>query len=132
LVLGFFRQYDYGFLKNLITYGNTKPPEYNFAVITSTVSLIVGPNDWLASPEVSGPFRTLLLIPIFVTKAVILSRWEIIVIHVSLIVASVRLQAMELRKLRKLKSLFYDYSLCAFISDSLQNILIPQCLTWEI
>lgn len=54
---GFFRQYDYGFLRNLLKYGNTKPPDYNFAVITSPVSLIVGQNDWLATPEDAGLLR---------------------------------------------------------------------------
>jgi lysosomal acid lipase/cholesteryl ester hydrolase len=72
LILGFFRQYDYGFLKNLMKYGNTKPPEYNFAVITSPVSLIVGPNDWLATPEVSESFSALLPNLVFVAKAVTL------------------------------------------------------------
>ncbi|KDR15392.1 Lipase 3 [Zootermopsis nevadensis] len=55
---GMFRQYDYGFIRNLIKYGNTNPPEYNFAVITSPVSLIVGQNDWLATPEVRYPLLT--------------------------------------------------------------------------
>jgi hypothetical protein len=41
-------------------YGNNKPPEYNLAAITSTVSLIVGPNDWLATPEVSKSYSHLL------------------------------------------------------------------------
>jgi hypothetical protein len=70
LVPGFFRQYDYGFFRNLLKYGNTKPPEYNFAVITSPVSLIVGPNDWLATPEVSESFSAALLLLVLVTKAV--------------------------------------------------------------
>jgi hypothetical protein len=48
-----FRQYDYGFVRNLIKYGNSNPPEYDFAVVTSPVSLFVGQNDWLATPEVS-------------------------------------------------------------------------------
>jgi hypothetical protein len=70
LVAGFFRQYDYGLLRNLFKYGNTKPPEYNFAVITSPVSLIVGPNDWLATPEVRESFSALVLILVFIIKAV--------------------------------------------------------------
>ena len=48
---GSFRQYDYG-LVNLYKYGNLNPPDYNLSIISSFVSLIVGPNDWLASPEV--------------------------------------------------------------------------------
>ncbi|XP_069668914.1 lipase 3-like [Periplaneta americana] len=51
---GMFRQYDYGFVRNLMNYGNTKPPEYNFAVITSSTSMLVGSNDWLATPEDAG------------------------------------------------------------------------------
>jgi hypothetical protein len=69
-VPGFFRQYDYGFLKNLLKYGNTTPPEYNLAAITSPVSLIVGPNDWLATPEVSESSNASLLVLVFVMKAV--------------------------------------------------------------
>jgi hypothetical protein len=48
---GNFRQYDYGFA-NLYKYGKLNPPDYDLANISSFVSLIVGPNDWLASPEV--------------------------------------------------------------------------------
>ncbi|KAJ9595453.1 hypothetical protein L9F63_013364 [Diploptera punctata] len=51
---GKFRQYDFGIVRNLIKYGNTKPPEYNFVHINSSVTLIVGPNDWLASLEDAG------------------------------------------------------------------------------
>ena len=40
----------------MFKYGNDKPPEYNLAAITSPVSLIVGPNDWLATPEVSKTY----------------------------------------------------------------------------
>lgn len=72
-VPGFFRQYDYGFLRNLLKYGNTKPPDYNFAVITSPVSLIVGQNDWLATPEVSESFSASSLALVLVIKAVKLS-----------------------------------------------------------
>ncbi|PSN43337.1 hypothetical protein C0J52_14182 [Blattella germanica] len=49
---GRFQQYDFGIVKDLFRYGNTKPPEYNFASITASISLIVAPNDWLATPEV--------------------------------------------------------------------------------
>lgn len=48
---GNFRQYEYG-LANLYKYGKLNPPDYNLSIISSFVSLIVGPNDWLASPEV--------------------------------------------------------------------------------
>jgi len=48
---GSFRQYDYG-LANLYKYGSLNPPDYNLSIISSFVSLIVGRNDWLASPEV--------------------------------------------------------------------------------
>jgi len=60
LIVGFFRQYDYGFIKNVFKYGNNIPPEYNLAAITSPVSMIVGPNDWLATPEVSKFYSCLL------------------------------------------------------------------------
>jgi hypothetical protein len=49
---GSFREYDYGFA-NVYKYGNLQPPDYNLTLISSFVSLIAGPNDWLASPEVS-------------------------------------------------------------------------------
>jgi hypothetical protein len=49
---GSFKEYDYGFA-NLYKYGNLQPPDYNLTLISSFVSLIVGNNDWLASPEVS-------------------------------------------------------------------------------
>jgi lysosomal acid lipase/cholesteryl ester hydrolase len=60
LIVGSFRQYDYGFIKNVFKYGNNKPPEYNLAAVTSPVSMIVGPNDWLATPEVSKSYSHLL------------------------------------------------------------------------
>lgn len=60
MIVGSFRQYDYGFIKNVFKYGNNKPPEYNLAVVTSPVSMIIGPNDWLATPEVSKSYSHLL------------------------------------------------------------------------
>jgi len=48
---GGFRQYDYG-LANLYKYGSLNSPDYNLSIISSFVSLIVGRNDLLASPEV--------------------------------------------------------------------------------
>jgi len=60
LIVGLFRQYDYGFIKNVFKYGNNKPPEYNLAAITSPVSMIVGPNDWIATPEVRNSYSCLL------------------------------------------------------------------------
>ncbi|XP_069668913.1 lipase 3-like isoform X2 [Periplaneta americana] len=47
---GTFRQYDHG-LGNFYKYGSLNPPKYNLAVISTFVSLIVGPNDWLATPK---------------------------------------------------------------------------------
>ncbi|KDR15390.1 lipase 3-like [Zootermopsis nevadensis] len=47
---GSFRQYDHG-LVNLYKYGNLYPPDYNLDNINSSVSLVVGANDWLATPE---------------------------------------------------------------------------------
>lgn len=60
MIVGSFRQYDYGFIKNVFKYRNNKPPEYNLAAVTSPVSMIVGPNDWLATPEVSESYSHLL------------------------------------------------------------------------
>jgi hypothetical protein len=80
-VTGTFRQYDYGFILNLIKYRNTKPPEYNIAAITTSVSLLVGPNDWLATPEVSVPTEHLFLFPNFLCKCMgsqdisVVQRW---------------------------------------------------------
>ncbi|PSN43336.1 Lipase 3 [Blattella germanica] len=47
---GKFRKYDYE-LANLYKYGSMKPPKYNLKSINTWVSLIAGPNDWLATPE---------------------------------------------------------------------------------
>lgn len=47
-------------MKNVFKYGNNKPPEYNLVAVTSPVSMIVGPNDWLATPEVSKSYSHIL------------------------------------------------------------------------
>ena len=53
LLLGGFRKYDYGTIGNNNHYGQSTPPDYNFANVDVPVALYWGPNDWLATPEVT-------------------------------------------------------------------------------
>nr|CAI5859884.1 unnamed protein product [Callosobruchus analis] len=48
-VFGYFRQWDYGALENLLKYGTISPPDYPLGAITAPVYLIYGKNDWLAA-----------------------------------------------------------------------------------
>ncbi|KAJ8952292.1 hypothetical protein NQ318_007460 [Aromia moschata] len=43
-----FQHYDYGFTRNMIIYGQLKPPPYNISKISIPVALFVGKSDWLA------------------------------------------------------------------------------------
>lgn len=47
---GKFRQYDWGMVSNLGTYGQMKPPNYDLKKITAPVALHYSSNDWLAEP----------------------------------------------------------------------------------
>jgi len=51
---GKFRQYDYGYEKNLLIYNATEPPDYNLANITVPIALFYSDNDWLASSLVGS------------------------------------------------------------------------------
>ncbi|CAH1402322.1 unnamed protein product [Nezara viridula] len=42
-----FRQYDYGYLKNLEVYHQRDPPDYDLSKISTPVTLHYGNNDWL-------------------------------------------------------------------------------------
>ncbi|CAH0404644.1 unnamed protein product [Chilo suppressalis] len=46
-----FRQFDYGLMKNKMTYGTFKPPTYNLTAIRTPIFLHYSDNDWLATPE---------------------------------------------------------------------------------
>ncbi|XP_066998920.2 lipase 3 [Anabrus simplex] len=45
-----FRQYNYGWLKNLAVYGSTTPPKYDMSKITAPIALMYGMNDDLGAP----------------------------------------------------------------------------------
>lgn len=46
---GKFRQYDYGYEKNLLIYNTTEPPDYNLTNITIPIALFYADNDWLVN-----------------------------------------------------------------------------------
>ncbi|KAL0116943.1 hypothetical protein PUN28_010077 [Cardiocondyla obscurior] len=50
-LVGHFRPYDYGMLKNVLLYGQFVPPEYPVEKITAPVMLYNGLNDFLANPN---------------------------------------------------------------------------------
>jgi lysosomal acid lipase/cholesteryl ester hydrolase len=45
-----FRQYDWGMVSNLWTYGSLSPPTYNLRNVRAPVALHYSANDWLAEP----------------------------------------------------------------------------------
>ena len=45
--------YNYGPLANQNHYGQGTPPNYTLSNVVVPVGLFWGPNDWLATPEVS-------------------------------------------------------------------------------
>ncbi|XP_055853570.1 lipase 3-like [Episyrphus balteatus] len=57
---GYFRQFDYGFLRNPFAYGSTKPPEYPIEEIDVPIFLYYSDNDYLSSVvDVHRLMRTL-------------------------------------------------------------------------
>ncbi|XP_033335083.2 lipase 3 [Megalopta genalis] len=48
---GYFRQYDYGEIGNMLKYKSVSPPAYNLSQITVPITLFCGSNDWLSSSE---------------------------------------------------------------------------------
>lgn len=53
LFTGYFRQFDYGIISNLLIYGSSTPPNYNLTAITAPVALYYGNNDVFVSPIVN-------------------------------------------------------------------------------
>ncbi|CAG2069035.1 unnamed protein product, partial [Timema podura] len=49
-----FRQFSYGLIKNLATYGSLTPPDYDLSKITAPVFLHWSDNDLMADPKVSN------------------------------------------------------------------------------
>ncbi|XP_055852506.1 lipase 3-like isoform X2 [Episyrphus balteatus] len=49
-ISGHFRQFDYGFLRNLMVYGKLTPPEYNLKKVKVPTFLYYGDNDYLSHP----------------------------------------------------------------------------------
>ncbi|XP_055902274.1 lipase 3-like [Eupeodes corollae] len=47
---GKFRQFDYGFLRNIVVYGRFTPPEYNLSKVKVPIFLYYGDNDYLSHP----------------------------------------------------------------------------------
>lgn len=60
---GSFAQYDYGFLKNILTYGTSKPPEFKLSLIPASLPMWMGygGSDLLA--DVKDVERTLAELP---------------------------------------------------------------------
>ncbi|XP_055847675.1 lipase 3-like [Episyrphus balteatus] len=57
---GFFRQFDYGFARNSLAYGSTKPPKYPIEKIDLPIFLYYSDNDYLSSVvDVHKLMRTL-------------------------------------------------------------------------
>ncbi|KAL4715160.1 hypothetical protein ACJJTC_012207 [Scirpophaga incertulas] len=46
-----FVQFDYGWIKNKITYGTFSPPAYDLSAIRTPIFLHYSDNDWLSTPE---------------------------------------------------------------------------------
>ncbi|XP_050684282.1 uncharacterized protein LOC126979114 [Leptidea sinapis] len=46
---GYFRQFDYGLIRNLIKYGSPQPPSYPVEKVTAAVAIVYSEGDWLAS-----------------------------------------------------------------------------------
>ncbi|XP_047121718.1 lipase 3-like [Schistocerca piceifrons] len=51
VVSGYFRQYDFGLLRNINKYGSTSPPDYNLRNISSPVIAMYGNGDWLVGEK---------------------------------------------------------------------------------
>lgn len=51
---GTFRQYDFGFIKNLRKYGSITPPDYDWSLYRVPTVIYYGDNDNLAVPVVSS------------------------------------------------------------------------------
>lgn len=47
---GRFRQFDHGYISNLLEYGSMRPPAYNLGNIRAPIALHYSSNDWLAEP----------------------------------------------------------------------------------
>ena len=48
---GYFRQYDYGWIRNHWRYNSVTPPEYKLENVRNKVALHYSQNDWLATPK---------------------------------------------------------------------------------
>ncbi|CAG2059734.1 unnamed protein product, partial [Timema podura] len=46
-----YREFNYGMIKNLATYGSLTPPDYDLSKITAPVFLHWSDNDWMADPK---------------------------------------------------------------------------------
>lgn len=53
-ILGRFRKYDYGLIKNFVKYGSFTPPDYNLQNIVTPVALYYSRNDDLTAVVVSN------------------------------------------------------------------------------
>lgn len=47
-----FRKYDYGWVRNVLKYGSSTPPDYDLSLITAPVYLVYGDNDWVCAVKV--------------------------------------------------------------------------------
>lgn len=57
---GHFRQFDYGYIENLIRYKHLSPPDYDISNIQVPISIYYAQDDWLADPKDVEYLSTLL------------------------------------------------------------------------
>lgn len=48
---GHFRQFDHGYVENMIKYKQLTPPDYDISNIKTPIALYYAHNDWLAVPK---------------------------------------------------------------------------------
>ncbi|KAI4469876.1 lysosomal acid lipase-related [Holotrichia oblita] len=48
---GYFRQYEYQGIENVLRYGRLDPPTYDLDKVTAKIALYYSQNDWLAQPQ---------------------------------------------------------------------------------
>ncbi|CAG2175671.1 unnamed protein product, partial [Oppiella nova] len=72
-----FAYYDYGNAKNARLYGQSNPPSYNLAQITSrNIALMTGVNDYLADPTDVDILRSQLTVPIYDDYVIPYTLWN--------------------------------------------------------
>lgn len=57
---GHFRQFDYGYVENMIRYKQLSPPDYKIGNIRAPIALYYAQDDWISDPRDIGDFAKLL------------------------------------------------------------------------